>query len=160
MCITIIPVLYQDQGEHSWMGGTFRAWSQIVAVGVLTEDLTQRLTRTLSSTTQRGFIPEQVGLRHLGWTEPTFTTFPNKLNDHPWHELLLEQVLTVTDDNPLAAIGMHFDSVQDLVIAFEDAAQQGWSANSFDPCGESHLDGTVLWRAQIAAELQAVLPVG
>lgn len=127
MPVTLIPIAYRDNNH-------FRTWGQLVAPGELTDRLRARLLATLSP--WRRFIPEQLGHRHLGWTVPTFTTFPNRVDDHAWHELMLGSAFAVDDTNPLSGDGMRFDSVEAMVEAFEAAHATGWSSHAFDPCRE------------------------
>ena len=128
MSATIIPIRYQDKKG-------FKTWGQIVVPGELTDSQRHRLTGTLGLglTLIGSFIPEQVGHEHLGWMEPGFTTFPNQLDDHPWHEMFLEQALVVENDNLRASWGMQFQSIEQLLAAFETAAAEGWDENSFEP---------------------------
>lgn len=131
MRTTLIPALYTDRNQY-------RTWGQLIAPGTLSGDQADRLRSHLHRGI--GFVPEQVGMRHLGWLVPNFVTFPNPVDDHAWHDLMVEHTLTLSCDDPQVATGTRFASVEVLLEVFATAAADGWSPASFDPCVEVSRD--------------------
>ena len=106
---TLVPFLYRDSANY-------KAHSSINLSGTITAEQTARLAASLSS--NETFIPQQVGLgSHLGWA---LTGFPRMEDDHVWHELDVEGVLTIPGCSPTVM------DVEEFVAMFEQIGPDGW----------------------------------
>lgn len=107
--IVTVPYMYRDASNY-------KAHSCIRVSGTLTSEQVERVR---ASCELECFIPGQVSalLMHLG-TE--LASFPYD-DDHPWHELDLDDIEEAADDTAPAHM-----SPEAFVSAFEKASSNGW----------------------------------
>lgn len=110
--ITALPYLYRDADNY-------KAWDRVLLRGVLTPEQVRRLRASLQADGDCWFLPDQVGLAHLG---KQLENFPRD-GDHVWHKLELEDIETFEVCRPQVA---QLLDPEELITRFEAAAAQGW----------------------------------
>lgn len=117
--VTVVPYMYRDANN-------FKAYGQVVLTGAITEAQLDALKASLE--VDDTFIPEQIGMSHLGYSEETWTSFPHDDDDHPFHELFVAEI-TVTDE--VAIPGAREGTVDAFVKRFTDVGPDGWDAGKY-----------------------------
>lgn len=120
MSITIVEYMYRD-------GSNYKAYAQFAVAGEFTEEQVARIKATLKDTgwdEPNGFIPEAFGWDHAGAAE--FGNL-NYEDDHPWHELSLDD-RTVVEDDPRYVEPW---DAEEIVVMFETAKAQDWREMEF-----------------------------
>lgn len=126
MKVTEIPFLYRDANNY-------KAHSTIVLEGEITEEQKEAIRATLLEDDK--FIPEQLGLGlvHLGFNEPTWTSFPNEDDDHPYHELGLDEAEVYEESTrPARPAEPRRWSVEEFVAKFTAIGRDGWDSVKYD----------------------------
>ena len=106
---TLFSYLYRDAGNYKQFG-------EIVFAGAPTDELLQRLEKTLSDHIL--FIARQVDVPEVSF-EAT-GTYQRNIDDHPWHEF---ESMEPTEDPPDDA---RHRTIEELVTQFESASKAGW----------------------------------
>lgn len=117
--MTTISVLYRD-------GANYKSYGHIVVNGPVTDEQVMRLRATLDGD---AFIPEQVGMSHLG--PSGWDTFPDE-DDHCWHEMG-----DMTGDGDGDADGHlmgEYGTAEELISLFEKVGPSGWEP--YDVCSD------------------------
>lgn len=109
---TKVSYYYRDASNY-------KQFHKVVVAGELTDDQQQQIWQSLSTDTDNGFIPEQVGL------DPLQTLFDDDFteDDHPWHTL--EAVESTDEPTTLDK------TAQELLTDFVNAAGQWDDSGSF-----------------------------
>lgn len=104
-------------------GSNYKTYGHIEVDGELDEAQRERFAATLDDNGGKSFIPEQLGMGHLGHSG--WSSFPSD-DDHCWHEVQVDDIEAVGDsylgDNCMAT----YSSADELLAVFEKAAGDGW----------------------------------
>ena len=128
--VTEVPVMYRDASNY-------KAFGSVTFPGTLNAGQRDRLRAALDG--GEYFIPEQLGLHHLG---PELMGFPGE-DDHAFHELDLEDVTETKgwapypgnpEEQHIETHGTYrYESAEAFVQAMEKAAADGWDAARYSP---------------------------
>lgn len=121
---TVIPVMHRDSSNYKIHG-------VLVAIGAITDDEIATLTAALDSGTY--YLPLQLGLDFFGTDWASYGSYGD---DHPWQEMLVEQI-TIAEDGDDSWFGgehvEHVGPVSEFVRSVAAAAAAGWDAKRYAP---------------------------
>lgn len=121
---TVIPVMHRDASNYKIHG-------VLVATGAITDAEVEVLKRSLDSGTY--YLPLQVGLDFFGTDWPSYGSYDD---DHPWHEMLVEEI-TIAEDGDDSWFGgehvEHVGPISDFVKRMATAAAAGWDEKRYAP---------------------------
>lgn len=124
MVQTVIPVMHRDASNYKIHGN-------IVAIGAITDTDRERLRKSLNSGTY--YLPLQLGLDFFGTDWASYGTYDD---DHPWHEMLVDEI-TVAEDGDDSWFGTdhveHVGPIGAFVNKVAAAASVGWDAKRYSP---------------------------
>ena len=124
MAQTVIPVMYRDSSNWKTHG-------RLVALGVITPGEIEKLRGALD----RGehYLPLQLGLDYYGTDWSGYD--PDDL-DHPWHEMLLDEI-TIAEEGDDRWFGTdhveHVGPVSEFITRIVAASSAGWDENRYAP---------------------------
>jgi len=122
--VTVIPVLYRDLGN-------FKVHGTLIADGAMTDAEWTTLRDSLDS--GEYYLPLQLDLDFYGTDWGSYGDYGD---DHPWHEMAVEEI-TVLDDGDDSWFGgnhvEHVGPIDTFVRRVEAAAAAGWDPQRYAP---------------------------
>lgn len=119
--VTVVPVMYRDAANY-------KTYGRLILGGVMTGSQIATVRERLDE--GEYFVPEQLGMEHLGWSSG-WGSFPCE-DDHGWHEMDLEGI-AVVPACPRRVVGAFADAVSAEVTTVPQfvarvcaAAAAGW----------------------------------
>ncbi len=121
---TVIPYMYRDASNYQQV-------ETFVLDGAITNAQKKRLAAALDDSIGAGggFIPEQIGVTHLG--NNSDWKFPSE-DDHCWHELDIDSIEVVPDDDEEGGrVRVDFPTVEAFIATMEEARKSGWDVGQY-----------------------------
>ena len=121
---TLIPVMYRDANNYKIHG-------TLVADGAITPTEIETLKKSLSD--GEYYLPLQLGLDYYG---TDWSSYDPDDSDHPWHEMLLDDIEVEDSDDDFEFFDRHVErvgAVDVFVRKIAAASSVGWDTKRYSP---------------------------